>query len=163
MDSKQKEELRQKQIKSGYDHIDNLVSWNDRTKEEIKEIKQKGQKASVEVRKAKKNIKQICNELLSINASDIAHGIISPQLEDKLKDTDITLYDLIVAKQIEVALKSGDVKSAVFLRDSVGDKPSEKVETDVNVITDVDRQLLQSLSDRIDSLEAVDTTTTDNV
>lgn len=157
-----KEELKQVQIENGHKHKDNLVKWDNIEDSQLKEIKQKGQKASQEVIKSKKNIKDICSELLNMSASDIASNVVNPQIADKLKNTDITLYDLIIAKQIEVALTSGSVKSAEFLRDSNGDKPTDKVQTDINVITDSDRQLLQSLSDRIDSIEAIDTTSTDS-
>lgn len=150
-----KEELKRRQIANGYNHIGNLKKWDDMSPEELKAIKQKGQKATVEIVKQKKRIKDITESLLNMSASDIASNVLNEEIAEKLKGTDITLYDLIIAKQIEVALTSGSVKSAEFLRDSNGDKPTDKVQTDITVMTDSDRQLIEMLSDRIEVLEDI--------
>lgn len=150
-----KEELKQVQIQNGYNHKDNLIKWDNMDKEELKAIKQKGQKATMDIVRSKKNIKSICNELLNMSASDIASNVVSKEMADKLKDTDITLYDLIIAKQIEVALKDGSVRSAEFLRDSNGDKPTDKTQTDINIISESDKLLLNSINERLEVVEGL--------
>lgn len=158
MTTEEKEILRQKQIISGKEHANNLTMCvNNLSGEELTEHQRKAHKGMIEKRKEKKRIKDITSELLNMKADDIAENVLNSELAEKIKETDITLYDLIVAKQIEVALTSGNVKSAEFLRDSNGDKPTDKIENNVNVITESDQLLLTSIQNRLDSLESIET------
>ena len=152
-------ELKQKQIEAGKAHSNNLLNWEELPQEKLLDIRRKGQKAMVEARKRKKNIKDVCNDLLAINVSDLVSGVVSQELQTKIENAgiEVTLYDLIMAKQAENAL-NGSTKSAEFIRDSAGDKPSDKVEETLNIITDSDKALLANISDRLDSLEAQETT-----
>ena len=154
------EERKQREIERGYNtYKKNLVPINERDPQEALEIRRKAQRAMVESKKRKKNIKDICNDLLSIPATDLANNVVSPELKEKIAQAgiEVTLYDLIMAKQAENAL-NGSTKSAEFIRDSAGDKPSDKVEETLNIITDSDKALLANISDRLDSLEAQETT-----
>lgn len=158
MTTEEKEILRQKQVISGKEHANNLTMCvNNLSGEELTEHQRKAHKGMIEKRKEKKRIKDITSELLNMKADDIAENVLNTELAEKIKETDITLYDLIVAKQIEVALTSGNVKSAEFLRDSNGDKPTDKIESNVNVITESDQLLLTSIQNRLDSLESIET------
>lgn len=152
------EVLREKQRKSGLEiGKKNLIPMDKHPIEKQKEWTTKGAQKTNEIRKHKKDIKSICNELLSINALDIAQGIIDDNIVEKLKnnDVDVTLYDLIIVKQIQKAIEEGNTRSAEFIRDSSGDKPSEKVETDITVINESDKALLDTLNSRLDTLEGL--------
>lgn len=160
MTTEEKEILRQKQIKSGKEiGKKNLIPMDKHPIEKQKEWTTKGALKTNEIKKRKKDIKAICNDLLGISALDIAQGIIDTDILDKLKnnDIDVTLYDLVVLKQIEKAISEKNVNSAIFLRDSSGDKPTDKIENNVNVITESDQMLLESIQNRLDSLESIET------
>lgn len=159
MTAEEKKILKEKQIKSGNEiGVKNLKPLTELPPEEAKAIRQKGQAAATQKKKDKKKIKDICNDLLSLPAEDLAKAVLNEGIVEKLKDVDLTVYDLIVAKQIEQTLTTGSVKSAEFIRDSAGDKPTEKIQAQVETITDFDRELMNNLSSRIDSLEAIETT-----
>lgn len=158
MTEEQKAILKEKQRKSGLEiGKKNLIPFDKMDKDIQKDIAKKGAFATNEIKARKKDIKSICNELLNLNAVDIAQGVLPDEISQKLIDSDIniTLYDLIVAKQIETAIKDGNVRAAEFLRDSSGDKPTERIEQSIDIITETDRQLIEMLSDRIDVIENI--------
>lgn len=153
-----KKEIKEAQRKSGLEiGKKNLHPINTLDKDKQLEICKKGAQATNELKKRKKDIKTICNDLLGISALDIAKDIIDKDILDKLKsnDIDVTLYDLIVIKQIEKAISEKNTKAAEFVRDSSGDKPTDKIESDINVISESDKQLIKLLNDRIDVLEGL--------
>lgn len=158
MTDEQKQELKRKQIEQGYKHANNLIPLASRPPEEQLEIRRKAQKAQTEAKRRKKELKQVCEDILSLSASALVSGTASQELAQRLEAVgiDATIYDVIVAKQTENAL-NGSTKSAEFVRDSAGDKPTDKLEMQADIITESDRALLASISDRLDSLEAVDT------
>lgn len=152
-----KEELKEIQRQNGFAHANNLIALKDRPKEEELEIRRKGHKAMMEVKKKRKNIKEILDIIGGLDASGVARDYVSPQLIEKLEavSEDITVYDLINLKQTENALK-GSTKSAEFVRDSLGERPKDNIQVDVDIITDSDRALIESIQGRLDSLEAID-------
>lgn len=89
---------------------ENLVSLADRTTEEQREIARKGGIASGKARKEKKLFKEA--------------------IEKKLGQS----LDSMIDSMIEQAQK-GNVQAITFLRDTIGEKPTDKVEAEVN--TDV--------------------------
>lgn len=150
-----REELKKRQIENGHKHKDNLTMCvSNLNGSELTAHQRNAQKGTVEKRKQKKRIKDITSELLNMSAEDIADNVLNKDIAEKLKGTDITLYDLIVAKQIESAL-NGSTRSAEYVRDSNGDKPTDKVQTDINVMTETDKQLINMLSDRLDMIEGL--------
>ena len=125
-----------------------FVPITERSPEEQLEIRRKGQAAQTEKRRQRKKITDICNELLSMSASDMANGVVNPVLADKLKGTDISLYDLMVAKMIEESLH-GNVKAFTAVRDSAGDKPVDTSEIKAEVVTDTDMELVRNVAERL--------------
>lgn len=89
---------------------ENLVSFKDRTTEEVREIARKGGIASGKARREKKLFKEAIEKQLGENLDDMIEAMI---------------------KQAKI----GNVQAITFLRDTVGEKPTDKVEADVN--TDV--------------------------
>lgn len=125
-----------------------FVPITERSPEEQLEIRRKGQAAQTEKRRQRKKITDICNELLSMSASDMANGVVNPELAEKLKETDISLYDLMVAKMIEESLH-GNVKAFTAVRDSAGDKPVDTSEIKAEVVTDTDMELVRNVAERL--------------
>ena len=125
-----------------------FVPITERSPEEQLEIRRKGQAAQTEKRRQRKKITDICNELLSMSASDMANGVVNRELSEKLKETDISLYDLMVAKMIEESLH-GNVKAFTAVRDSAGDKPVDTSEIKAEVVTDTDMELVRNVAERL--------------
>ena len=65
----------------------------------------------------------------------------------------MTLYEAIAVAMAAKA-KAGDVKAAVFVRDSAGDKPADAVEITAETMTEADRRLLQRIQDRLQNDDA---------
>ena len=59
----------------------------------------------------------------------------------------LTVYDIVNAAMILKATQGND-KAATYVRDTAGDKPTDKAQIDANVITDGDRSLLAKLMQR---------------
>ena len=89
---------------------DNLIPMNERTKEEQREIARKGGIRSGEVRREKKLFKEA--------------------IEKKLGQSLDSMVDAMINQA-----KNGNVQAITFLRDTIGEKPTDKVEAEVN--TDV--------------------------
>lgn len=87
---------------------DNLVSLADRTTEEVREIARKGGIASGKSRKARKTLKE---ELLILLSKGDTQEKISLALLQKAMN--------------------GDTKAFEVIRDSIGEKPIEKVENTI--------------------------------
>lgn len=133
------------------------IPFNQMDEKTAKEIRQKGQKAVVKLRGEKKNVKQVLDNLLTLKATEdiLNETELSPQLIERLKRStkDATLYDVLGAVALGKAL-DGNVKAMEFIRDSYGDKPTDKVAIDgSNLVTDQDRILLQQIADRLESKE----------
>jgi len=58
-----------------------------------------------------------------------------------------TKYGVMLEKVADRVLKDGDVRSMEFIRDTVGDKPTDSIELTANMITDKDRELLNLLTE----------------
>lgn len=96
----------------------NLIPNSERTPNELREQTQKGGIASGEARRRKRDIRLALEALLEKDITD-KHG------------NTMSTAEAIAIKQIEKALK-GDTKAFEVVRDSAGQKPSDKVELSVN-------------------------------
>ena len=136
------------------------VPFNQMTPEKRKEICRKGAEAINKLHGEKKTAKEAISKILTLKINDeILDGADVPQeIADKLRrdNPDATLYDLIQLVAVGRAL-DGSIRAMEYVRDTHGDKPIEKLEVTENIMTDRDRELLQSISDRIGtgSLEVV--------
>ena len=104
---------------------ENLIPMNKRTKEEQREIARMGGIASGEVRKEKKLIKDQFNLLLSLPLKD-------PKAKKQLQSLGIDVDNLdnqmaMVISMWQKAIK-GDVNAFNSIRDTIGEKPTDKVE-----------------------------------
>ena len=131
--------------------MDNLIPFNDLTQEEQRQIARAGGKASGEARRKRRELKERCKVLLEMMPNkdlikkSLGNDAELPEGSDN--------YDLMMAKMIQVAMLEGNVKAAVFVRDSAGDKPTEKSEVSASVMTAKDLEILQNLSSRLSATE----------
>ena len=130
-----------------------------RPPEEQKEIRRKGAEAARKIQGEKKTAKQSIEKILSLKVPEAMERKADPALIQRLKQAvpDATLYDLINTIAIERAI-DGSIRAAEYVRDTAGDRPTEKIQADINnVMTEADRALLETIAARIDggSLEVV--------
>ena len=91
----------------------------------------------------KKELKEQINILLSMSlAKGKARNIVG-DIADELEDT--SYGNLLSIRMLQEAL-DGNVKSAEFIRDTAGQKPTTEVSLDANIITDKDKELLEKLA-----------------
>lgn len=127
-------------------------SIGDQPAERKRAIQQAGAAASNEVQAKRRSIRDIYSDLLQ-QPDDIT-GIEDQELAERAQQRAqqqgkaITVYDSIAIAMAAKA-KAGDVKAAVFVRDSAGDKPADQMEITAETITDADRRLMDNLSKRL--------------
>ena len=71
-------------------------------------------------------------------------------IEDLQLTEDATNLDAIIAAALMQAGR-GNVKAMDFLRDTVGEKPSEKLDATVQSLTEEDKIMLENIKARLDS------------
>ena len=104
----------------------------DRDPKERSEIASMGARASIEAKREKKRTKEILDIFLSMPLKKRKLADVSEiQAYEQLKGKNITVNEAIQLKQVQRAL-NGDLSSATYIRDTVGEKPTEKVEAKVN-------------------------------
>ena len=112
---------------------ENLGDFRDLTAEEQRAIASKGGKASVEARRAKKNLKELV-EIMGDKKAD-------PMLQERMKDMGISNEDLTNNMACVVGLfqkaMAGDVQAFNAIRDIRGKKPVDKTELNGSLDTDV--------------------------
>ncbi len=92
----------------------NLIPNSERTPNELREQTSKAGKASGEARRAKRDIRRALEALLEKDYEDKSGNVMSGT-------------ETIALKQMEKAMK-GDTRAFEIIRDTVGQKPIEKVE-----------------------------------
>ena len=76
----------------------------------------------------------------------------------------MTLYDLIHVVAVGRAL-DGNVKAMEYVRDTHGDKPTDKIDITGDIMTESDRAMISKISERLDNgerIEIVKDITTEN-
>lgn len=115
------------------------------THEEATILGAKGGKASAKARREKKAMRETLNTLLTM---PLQKGQVN-ELDEiislgDLKGANLTVQDAIMLSQVRKAIK-GDLRSAEFIRDTVGEKPKDTIE----INKDVDETAL-AISEYID-------------
>ena len=99
-----------------------------RTKREAKERGRKGGIASGEARRAKRTFKDRIKWLMELPMDE---GSVTEDTDIKnvrlIPSANLTAIDQIIVAQFQKAAK-GDTKAAEFIRDTLGEKPKEKME-----------------------------------
>ena len=133
--------------------------------ERLREISRKGAQATHKIRAEKKTARQALEKILSMNVTDeIIYGSELPtELAEQLKKyhPDATLYDLMQLVALGRAL-DGDMRAAEYVRDTYGDKPTNKVDIATDTISDADRELLEQISARLHDPDTVIAHSIDN-
>jgi hypothetical protein len=75
----------------------------------------------------------------------LAKSNVLPELLEQVNLDDISLTDLVMLSQAAKAIEDGDTKAAVFLRDSAGCKPTDKVPQKTGNIGDLTDDELEFL------------------
>lgn len=127
--------------------MENLIPMNALTEEKQREIASAGGKASGEARRKKKDLKERCRILLEMVPKQ---DLIAKSLGENAELPEgADMYDLIMAKMMQVASLDGNVKAAEFVRDSAGDKPTDRSEVTASVMTEKDLELMQNIERRM--------------
>lgn len=132
------------------------IPLTERPEEEAREIRRKGAEAVNKLHGEKKTARESLERMLSILATDdiIAGSDMESALADRLKreNPHMTVYDVINATAIGRAMR-GNVKAAEYVRDTAGDKPTEKIDVTGQIMTESDRALLQQIGSRLENAE----------
>jgi hypothetical protein len=103
-----------------------LIPINKRTKEEQKEIARRGGIASQKKQREKKTMKEQLKLLLSLELKD-------KKTAENLKKMGVNIDNIDNQMALNVALWAkalqGDVQAFNSIRDTIGEKPTDKVET----------------------------------
>lgn len=120
----------------------NLVQNQDRTRNEAGKMSQKGGLASGEARRKNRHMRDL--------GQMIAKGKPNLDVIDQMKSTlpdvadeDLTTKMLLMMKQYEKAL-NGDTKAAEFIRDTIGEKPTDKYQPIISLIEATPEELKEA-------------------
>ena len=129
-------------------NIENLkpIKKGQLSKEEAKKRGKKGGLASVQARRQRKTCKEI---LLMISEFTPKTEVVESlkKIFPELKNDDITYKTVMTLKQMEKALK-GDTEAFKVCRDTMGEKPTDKVEqkTEVKVKSGLSNKELKEVA-----------------
>lgn len=118
---------------------ENLVSLATRPEQERKEIARKGQRASTAVKKRRKTFREIFETILAQEIpTTLDLGAIADIIKEQYKDKQIT-YDDAMGLAMSVKAAQGDTKAFEVVRDTIGQKPSDKIKIDdkINIKVDI--------------------------
>lgn len=112
---------------------ENLKPFNELSEKEQRKIRSMGGKRSGEVRRKRKTMREMLDYLLS------------KEIKNKQGEKATTLEALMVAT-IKKAM-SGDTKAVQFIRDTIGEMPTQKIEnTGINIVV-ADKEHQKMLKD----------------
>jgi len=97
--------------------------------------------ASNATQAARRTFKEVIEEMLCSKASKSA-------IEDLNLKADATNLEMIIASAARQA-ERGNVKAMDFLRDTIGQKPSDRLEATVENLTAEDREMLENIKNRL--------------
>lgn len=124
----------------------NLRTTAQMTEKERREFARIGGQASAKARKKKKDLQELLGALLSSPATpEIKEKAAKLGIDPEVADT---LYDGLGIAMIEKAL-SGDGYCFQLVRDSAGDKPTDKTEVKASFMTDKDKEVMAAIEQRI--------------
>ena len=129
----------------------NLQPLNGKDPEREREVRQKGAAAGREIQKKRKALRDIMDVLLALPAgnelfeSDITEAAKVLAMEH---GETLTAYDAVSLAQIAKAAK-GDTEAARWVRDSAGDKPTEKQQIVADVVTPADAEIAKRVAERL--------------
>lgn len=109
---------------------EDLVSLADRTTEEQQAIARMGGIASGKARREKKLFRETLESILSMPMkTGECMDVEKIQNFASIKGQNISVQEAIMIAQVQKAMK-GDTRAAEYLRDTIGQKPTDKIEAD---------------------------------
>jgi len=104
-------------------------------------IQIKGAEHSNAMQAQRRTFKEVIEEMLCSKASKSA-------IEDLNLKADATNLEMIIASAARQA-ERGNVKAMDFLRDTIGQKPSDRIEASIENLTPEDREMLENIKSRL--------------
>lgn len=133
-------------------NLRNRKSFNEYSKEELAEISRKGAKAIQELHGEKKTARESLEKILTLKITDdiISKADVPTEIAERLKrdNPNATIYDLIHIVAVGRAI-DGSINAMTYIRDTHGDKPTDKIEVSQDIMTERDRELLETISRRL--------------
>lgn len=126
--------------------MDNLVSFADRSTEEVREIAARGGRKSGESRRKRRTAKEIARTILQTDLSAEQVEEVLDGARDLIGD-DASAYAVMIAKMVQEGLR-GNVQAFTAVRDTAGDKPTDKQEVTA-AVTAGDVALLEKVGARL--------------
>lgn len=130
--------------------------FNQWDKDRMHEVAVMGGKAVQELHGERRSAKESLENILSLKATDeiIANCDIDKAIAERVKrdNPNATLYDMVQAVAVAKAL-DGSINAMTYVRDTNGDMPKKEISITDNIMTDKDRELLESIADRLNHAE----------
>lgn len=129
----------------------NMIPLTERSEEEAKEIRRKGQQAMTKKRKERKTFRESMLELLSdeVIAKELVKGIDNDVLKRYAEQhPGCNVQDLLNVATILHGY-NGNMKAVEYTRDTIGEKPKDSIEVTADIMTDADRALLDKVNKRL--------------
>lgn len=147
-------EIEPQGIEKGWLNLRKRTSFDQLSPERRKEIARKGAAAVNALHGEKKTARESIEKVLTLKINDdiVAGADLDPKIAERLKrdNPDATLYDLIQCVAVGRAL-GGSIRAAEYVRDTHGDKPVDRHEITADIMTDQDRNLLETINQRLES------------
>lgn len=124
----------------------NLIPIADRPEEEQREIRRKGCAGARRVEQKRKTTKEILDFIGSLPATESASEYITPDIMAQLGEG-ATQKDVLNAAMYLQA-QAGNVKAAVYVRDSIGEKPADVMQVEATVSPE-DMDLVNRVNKRL--------------
>jgi len=132
--------------------------FNEWDKDEHRKVCQMGNKALRELHGEQKTARESLKAILTLKVTDELYELadIDSKIADKLRrdNPNATIYDLVQAVAVGKAL-DGNMTAYQLIRDTNGDKPTDKVDITSDIMTESDRAMIEKLSARIDKASDV--------
>lgn len=130
---------------ANYDpNLDNLIPFSERSPAERRELGRKGGLKKAEVMRRRKSMRQVCEIALTMPLKSLKEAE-QIEIEDiksfvEANGKNVTVQDAMILKQVQLAL-AGSQRSFEIIRDTVGEKPKERVETNTEALDKLDEVL----------------------
>ena len=113
------------------------------------DIRRKGGQALQAELRQRRTIAETVKLMLSQKAS-------SEQIEQLGLTEGATQQDALIAAMLLQATERGNVQAGIFIRDTAGEKPTDKISAEVETITAEDRERIQRILNRTQAQDIVD-------
>ena len=110
-----------------------------------REVQQAGGKALQAKLEQRRSIQETVKIMLAQKAS-------AEDIEQYNLPAGATQQDAMIAAMLRRAVEQKDVQASAFLRDTAGEKPSEKISAEVTQLTAEDREMLERVQKRLEEI-----------